>query len=144
MYGFSRAMYRELADEITEDPYGSRPYANHERVLRACERAVERLATDRHYFARPARTLFGEIRWYFPLTSQLRVLRVIERYIVLTDEFVRNQPRNGFDVNGNPLQCRATTRKGSACQRMPLPHNGYCPSHQHLAETEELPVALVA
>jgi hypothetical protein len=29
------------------------------------------------------------------------------------------------------------TRKGSACQRMPLPHNGYCPSHQHLAETED-------
>jgi hypothetical protein len=21
---------------------------------------------------------------------------------------------------------------------MPLPHNGYCPSHQHLAETEEI------
>jgi hypothetical protein len=21
---------------------------------------------------------------------------------------------------------------------MPLPHNGYCPSHQHLAETEEV------
>jgi hypothetical protein len=20
---------------------------------------------------------------------------------------------------------------------MPLPHNGYCPSHQHLAETED-------
>jgi hypothetical protein len=23
---------------------------------------------------------------------------------------------------------------------MPLHHNGYCPSHQHLAETEELEV----
>jgi hypothetical protein len=23
---------------------------------------------------------------------------------------------------------------------MPLPHNGYCPSHQHLAETEEVDV----
>ena len=40
-------------------------------------------------------------------------------------------------MNGNPLQCRATTRKGTACQRVPLPHNGYCPSHQHLAETED-------
>ena len=28
--------------------------------------------------------------------------------------------------------------QGHPCQRMPLPHNGYCPSHQHLAETEEL------
>ena len=27
------------------------------------------------------------------------------------------------------------TRRGTACQRAPL-HNGYCPSHQHLAETE--------
>ena len=53
------------------------------------------------------------------------------------DEFLRHQPQNGFDVYGNPLQCRASTRKGTACQRMPLPHNGYCPSHQHLADTEE-------
>ena len=44
----------------------------------------------------------------------------------------------GYDLAGNPLECRATTRKGTPCQRMPLPHNGYCPSHQHLAETEEL------
>jgi hypothetical protein len=41
-------------------------------------------------------------------------------------------------VQGRPLQCRATTRRGTACQRMPLHHNGYCPSHQHLAETEEI------
>ena len=51
---------------------------------------------------------------------------------------LRSQPQNGYDLYGNPLQCRASTRKGSPCQRMPLPHNGYCPSHQHLAETEEL------
>ena len=67
MYRFSRAIYRELADEIIEDPRTPAPYANHERVLRACEAAVERLATDRHYFARPARTLFCDIRAYFPM-----------------------------------------------------------------------------
>jgi hypothetical protein len=144
MYEFSRAIYRELAGQIIEDPSRERQYANHQRVLRACEAAVERLATDRHYFARPARTLFGEIRWYFPLTSQLRVLRVIEQYVALVDEFVRSLPNNGLDVHGNPLQCRASTRRGSPCQRMPLPHNGYCPSHQHLAETEELPAPLAA
>ena len=38
---------------------------------------------------------------------------------------------------GNRLECRATTRKGKPCQRMPLPHNGYCPSHQHLAAEME-------
>ena len=144
MYGFSRAIYRELADEIIDDPVCFREHTNHERVLRACEAAVERLATDRHYFARPARTLFREIRVYFPMSSQLRVLRTVEHFMELADDFVCRMPQNGFDVNGQPLQCRATTRKGTACQRMPLPHNGYCPSHQHLAETEELPSRIAA
>ncbi len=144
MYRFSRAIYRELAAEIVEDPHSLNPYANHERVLRACEAAVERLATDRHYFARPARTLFCDIRAYFPLNAQSRVLHVIERYLGFADEFLKSRPQNGFDVYGNPLQCRASTRKGTPCQRMPLPHNGYCPSHQHLAETEELETALAA
>jgi hypothetical protein len=144
MYRFSRAIYREIADEITEDPYGGGPHANHERVLRACESAIERLATDRHYFAHPSRTLFNDIRVYFPMSAQLRVLRVIQQYLGLADEFLRRLPQNGFDAYGNPLQCRASTRKGTACQRIPMPHNGYCPSHQHLAETEELEAPLAA
>ena len=144
MYRFSRAIYRELASEIIEDPHSPDPIAHHERVLRACECAVERLATDRHYFAHPARTLFGDIRAYFPLHELERVLRVIERYLDFADEFLRSQPNNGYDVYGNPLRCRASTRKGTPCQRAPLAHNGYCPSHQHLAETEELEAALAA
>ena len=102
------------------------------------------MATDRHYFARPARTLFKDIRAYFPMNAQLRVLHVVERYLAYADEFIRNQPPNGYDLAGNPLQCRASTRKGTPCQRVPLPHNGYCPSHQHLAETEEVDGALAA
>ena len=137
MYRFSRAIYRELADDIVEEPHTVGSRVNHERVLRACEAAVERLATDRRYFAHPARTLFSDIRAYFPMNQQVRVLRVIERYLGLADEFLKRLPQNGFDAYGNPLQCRASTRKGTPCQRMPLPHNGYCPSHQHLAETEE-------
>ena len=144
MYRFSRAIYRELSREITEDPHSPDPYINHERVLHACESAVERLATDRHYFAHPARTLFGDIRAYFPLAAQERVLCVVTRYLDFADEFLRSQPNNGYDVYGNPLQCRASTRKGTPCQRVPLPHNGYCPSHQHLGETEELEPALAA
>jgi hypothetical protein len=144
MYEFSRAIYRELADEINEDLWSERPNANHERVLRACEAAMERLATDRYYFARPARTLFREIRVYFPMSSQLRVLRLVEHYLALADDFLRRLPQNGFDANGNPLQCRASTRKGTPCQRMPLPRNGYCPSHQHLADTVELPSEIAA
>jgi hypothetical protein len=142
MYRFSRAIYRELAEEVLEDPHSGCAHTNHARVLRACESTIERLATDRHYFAHPARTLFADIRVYFPMSEQMRVLRVIEHYLALADEFLAALPQNGFDAYGNPLQCRASTRKGTPCQRMPLPHNGYCPSHQHLAETEEVaPIA---
>jgi hypothetical protein len=141
MYLFSRAIYRELATEIVEDPSAERPNTNHERVLRACEAAIERLATDRHYFARPARTLFSDIRVYFPLSAQRRVLAVVERYMALADEYLSSLPATGFDPFGNPMQCRASTRKGTPCQRAPLPRNGYCPSHQHLAETEQLDFA---
>ena len=118
MYRFSRAIYRELATEIVEDPHGLNPQANHERVLRACEAAIERLATDRHYFARPARSLFCDIRAYFPLNAQSRVLHVIERYLGFADEFLATRPQNGFDVYGDPLQCRASTRKGTPCMRV--------------------------
>ena len=144
MYRFSRAIYRELADDIVEDQHTVGSRTNHERVLRACEAAIERLATDRRYFAHPARTLFCDIRAYFPMNQQVRVLSVIQRYVSLADEFLRRLPQNGFDAYGNPLQCRASTRKGTPCQRMPLPHNGYCPSHQHLAETEEVEPAIAA
>ena len=138
MYRFSRAIYRELAPEIVSPDRRARTGDDHARVLRACEAAVERLATDRHYFARPARTLFNDIRVYFPMSAQRRVWRVVEQYMRCAEEFLSRQPLRGFDVNGNPLQCRATTRKGTSCQRMPLPHNGYCPSHQHLGETEDV------
>ena len=144
MYRFSRAIYRELASDIMDGFRGGCCHSNHERVLRACEAAVERLATDRHYFAHPARTLFNDIRVYFPMRAQARVLYVATQYLEFADEFLSRQPQNGFDAYGNPLQCRASTRKGTPCQRMPLPHNGYCPSHQHLAETEEIELAPLA
>jgi hypothetical protein len=144
MYEYSRAIYRELADEIIEDGAHAQQASNHRAVLMACEAAVERLCTDRLYFARPARSLFREIRGHFPMSSQMRVLTVVEHYLTLADDFISRLPATGFDVNGNPLQCRASTRKGSACQRMPLPHNGYCPSHQHLADTEEVGASVAA
>lgn len=136
MYRFSRAIYRELAPDILDARVALGHADNHARVLRSCEAAIERLANDRHYFARPARTLFNDIRVYFPMSAQQRVHRVIERYLACADEYLAQQPQAGYDINGNPLQCRATTRKGTPCQRVPLAHNGYCPSHQHLADTE--------
>ncbi|MEJ7783834.1 MAG: hypothetical protein WKF96_03455 [Solirubrobacteraceae bacterium] len=137
LYQFSRAIYREIADEIDEQAGRS----GHEAVLRSCEKCMERLVTDRHYFARPARTLFNDIRVHFPIRAQTRVFRVVATYLAAADEWLARQPRQGYDATGTPLQCRATTRRGTPCQRDPLAHNGYCPSHQHLAETEERELA---
>jgi uncharacterized protein DUF5763 len=143
MYQFSRAIYRELARDI-DVPRACGDRTGHEAVLKACEATMERLATDRHYFAKPARTLFNDIRVHFPMTAQARVWQVVERYVACAEDWMSRQPRHGIDANGNPLQCRATTRRGTPCQREPLPRNGYCPSHQHLAETEEREAAPLA
>ena len=71
------------------------------------------------------------------MSSQDRVYRVVDRYMTFATEYFATQTTGGYDLAGNRLECRATTRAGTPCQRTPLPHNGYCPSHQHLAETEE-------
>ena len=36
--------------------------------------------------------------------------------------------------DGSPACCHASTRRGTACQRVPLPGSKYCPSHKHLEE----------
>jgi len=142
MYQFSRAIYRELAPDIIDPQPGAGPTSNHAAVLRACEAVIMRMATDGHYFARPARTLFYDIRSYFPMSAQGKVHRVITRYMDYAQLFLAEHPHEGYTaVSGAPPQCRATTRKGAACQRTPLPHNGYCPSHQHLADTEDRELA---
>ena len=133
MYHFSRSIYRELAPEVHEDRF-ARNGSNRARFLEACEAAVERLATDRHYFARPGRTLFQDVRTYFPMGSQLRAYRVIERHMELATEYVDRAARAGITLDGTPLCCHATTRRGTACQRVPLPGSQYCPSHKHLEE----------
>src|SRR5688500_11735440 len=56
MFHISRELYRELADDLTNE-------RDREHVLRACEATVQRLVCDRFYFAHPARTLFTEVRW---------------------------------------------------------------------------------
>jgi hypothetical protein len=145
MYQFSRAIYRELAPEILEPRAGAGVRSNHAAVLRSCEQVVTRLATDRHHFARPARTLFCEIRGYFPMWAQGHVHSVVTRYMDYAQQFLVEHPHEGYTaVSGAPPRCRATTRKGSACQRTPLPHNGYCPSHQHLADTEDRELSAAA
>jgi hypothetical protein len=143
MYQLSRAIYRELAPYIDGSDCRGSHHAQ-EQVLKSCEAAITRLAYDRHYFARPSRTLFNDIRPYFPMTAQPRVWHVVDTYLSCAADLLARESGRGFDANGEPVRCRATTRRGTPCRRDPLPHNGYCPSHQHLAETEEGEVAVMA
>jgi hypothetical protein len=133
MYQFSRSMYRELAADVVSDR-AAREANGRAKLLQACEAAVQRLATDRHYFARPARTLFRDVRSLFPMSRQLRVYEVIERHMALACEYVDCAARAGVRLDGAPLSCHATTRRGTACQRVPVPGSQYCPSHKHLDE----------
>src|ERR1700740_2965048 len=116
MYQFSRAIYRELAPRILAPPPGVGSAANHTAVLRACEAVITRLATDRHSFARPARTLFCDIRSYFPMSAQQHVHEVVSRYMDLAQRFLIAHPQEAYAaVSGAPPRCRAMTRKGAAC-----------------------------
>lgn len=124
MFEFSRGIYRELA------PYAEP--ASRRDVLTACEAAMERLATDRLYFARPARRLFADVRHCFPLPEHERVWCVVSSYVAAAEAHLDRTP---MTVDGEPVRCPATTRGGTPCRREPLPRNGYCPSHQHLAGT---------
>jgi hypothetical protein len=133
MYQFSRSMYRELGQLVIADRYGS-ACENRQHLLAACEAAFQRLASDRHYFARPSRTLFNDIRIFFPMSEQIHVYRVIDRYMRVAAQFVDDREREGISLDGSPLCCHASTRKGTACQRVPLPGSKYCPSHKHLEE----------
>lgn len=143
MYQFSRSIFREIGPMVVED-YRSNGTTNRERVLEACEGAMHRLATDRRYFANPAKTLFEDVRTYFPINDQLQVYRVIEAKLALANSFLDAQPAGSDLMGGEDLQCRAFTRKGTACQRQPLPGRDYCPSHKHLEEPSEAAPAIAA
>ena len=134
MYQFSRSLYRELGPLVVEDRYGT-AWENRQHFLQASEAAFKRLASDRHYFAKPARSLFNDVRVYFPIQSQLRVHQTISKYMAVATQYVDEREREGISLDGSPLCCHASTRKGTACQRVPLPGSKYCPSHKHLEET---------
>ncbi len=128
MYQFSRALYRELAPYVETSRC---PVASRREVLAACEATMHRLATDRRYFARPARRMFADIRHCFPLDAHARALRLIVLYIGAAEAYL-DEVRLTDD--GQPKQCPVSTRRGTPCRREPVA-NGYCPSHQHLVGT---------
>jgi hypothetical protein len=132
MYRFSRQIFMQIKDSIDPHPDTITAAEARRRVLRACEDTVERMARDPRYFPRPARSLFQEIRFYFPIKEQAQVYYSIERTLRVANEFIQEEiERSG---EGAIVPCRATTRKGKPCQRTPLPGREYCPSHQHLEE----------
>ena len=131
MYQYSRAIYRSIKDLI--DPY-SEPDAQLESrraVLDQCQQTMERLAADPHYFAKPDRALFQDIRRFFPITAQAQVAWAVKEGVGAAVGFIEEQLEAGA-LDGGVARCRATTRKGKPCQRTPLPERDYCPSHQHL------------
>jgi len=131
MYQYSRAIYRSIKDLI--DPYSDPAVQLESRraVLEQCEQTMERLAADPHYFAKPDRALFQDIRRFFPITAQAQVAWAVKEGVGAAVGFIEEQLEAGaFD--GGVARCRATTRKGKPCQRTPLPERDYCPSHQHL------------
>ena len=134
MYQYSRAIYRSVKDLI--DPYVDRSTRlEYQRaVLSECEETMTRLAQDPHYFARPDRALFQDIRRYFPITAQAHVAWAVRQGVTAAVSFIETQLEAGL-LDGGVARCKATTRKGKACQRTPLPSRDYCPSHQHLEHT---------
>jgi len=137
MYQFSRSIYRDLVPRIDSSGGAERTFAARQTVLEACEGTIQRLVCDRRYFARPAKTLFSEVREHFALAEQVRVYMIIERYIGLVEELLDSLPAD-VTLDGQQRSCLATTRKGTPCQREPLPGMDYCPSHKHLEESFEV------
>src|SRR5436309_3032469 len=107
MYHFSRAIYRELAPYVLQERPFCQRQTNRELVLRACERAMERLLSDHRHFARPARSLFNEVRVYFSMSSQLRVYMVIERNMKLALDYVSTLSEQELWGNGLQRACQA-------------------------------------
>ncbi len=137
MYQYSRAIYQSIKGLV--DPYAEPEVQLEYRqaVLTACEKTMERLAKDPHYFAKPEKALFQDIRRYFPITAQAQVAWAVQEGVSAAVSFIDEQIEAGA-LDGGVARCRATTRKGKPCQRTPLPDREYCPSHQHL---EREPVA---
>ena len=131
MFHISRALYRELAGDLTSG-------RDRAHVLHACEAAVHRLATDRFYFAHPERTLFAAIRWRFPLAAQRRVFLVIHRHLAALRTELESSLAATYELTGEHLRCRATTRRSAPCGHEPDPRTGYCAWHRHLADPPQV------
>jgi hypothetical protein len=62
---------------------------------------MERLAADPHYFAKPDRALFQDIRRYFPITVQAQVAWAVTHGVEAAVEFIEEQIESGAFERGN-------------------------------------------
>ena len=115
MYQYSRAIYRSIKDLI--DPYVDRPTRLEYRraVLCECEETMARLAQDPHYFARPDRALFQDIRRYFPITAQAQVAWAVRQGVSAAIAFIEAADR------GRPARRRRRAVPGDDAQGQGLP-----------------------
>lgn len=134
MYALSRALYKDIAPQVSRQQVNPTSGTNRAQVLAACEETMVRVADDWRYFHNPERYLFEQIRPYFPITEQLRVFNLIERHVAQAIAVAKTYAARGFKPDGTRLRCRATTRRSTPCMRNIVPGTEYCPSHQHLAE----------
>ena len=95
MYQFSRAIYREISPRIID---GSGECARRQHVLDACESTMQRLLTDRRYFAKPTKALFSDLRNHFPIGEQLFVYRVVDRNVRLALQYLDTVPIEELDA----------------------------------------------
>ena len=114
MYHFSRAIYRELAPYVLEDRPSAQSETNRCIVLRECESAIERLMTDRRYFARPSRTLFNDVRPYFAIADLPRVYVTIDRHVQSAQRFLTMVPNYAFDSHRRAATLRGDDPQGQA------------------------------
>ena len=135
MYQYSRAIYRSIKDLI--DPYVDARRSS-STAARCSPRARARWSGSpptRTTSRSPDRTLFQDIRRYFPITVQAQVAWSVNQGVGAAVEFIEEQIESGA-FEGGVARCHATTRKGKPCQRTPLPERDYCPSHQHLERSK--------
>lgn len=132
MYELSRDLYRALKPSMISDP--RTPGRSERLLLAACEHSIERIARDLRRYPRPARHLFSQVRFLFPLQDQLQIYRVMEERLAEALEHLEAEA--GPDAGrSSALRCASINRKGKPCGREPLRGSRFCPSHKHLEAT---------
>src|SRR5687767_8793557 len=92
-------LYYALRESIDPDAVcpGGDPYVH---VDEAIARAGARLVEEPDLFKRPARCLFAEIRWCFPLTRHALVWELVTEWLAAVDAHLEMSRRAGVDGIG--------------------------------------------